>query len=624
MAVQFCINSRNYNILVLDFETYYANDYSLSLSTYSTSAYIRDPQFRAHGVGVYDGIDKRWVSHDQLVSYFASIDWENTAVICHNALFDCYVLAYHYGVIPGFIIDTAGMSRQYWGVGYMHSLDQLSKRYNLAGKIRAGNLQNTKGIRVLPPELEDALAVYCIDDCVLTYTCFTQMYRHVPDLELRLIDLTTRLFCQSPLKVNEALATEELEAERASKQTALSAANVDIQELMSNDKFARLLASIGYDPPTKTSARTGKTTWAFAKTDPEFQLMLESDDVVIRTLAEARLAAKSTIGETRAERFIAEGCGGKRIPVGLTYCAAKTHRWGGTNKMNFQNLPRAKYLPSGELIPSSARLRRSLEVDDGYMLVVRDSSQIEVRTLAWWAGQDDLVDDFKNKVDIYKKMASRVFNVPIDEVTKPQRFIGKVLILGLGYGMSAAKLLLTLALGLMGDKVNITPGEAQTYVTIYRTTYLMITHAWRIGERMIHAMVSGTRHEHKGVVATKDVLSFPNGTRIAYRNIRMSSTGEFIYDRGNTTCRIYGASLVENIIQKLARDVIAEQIIRVADLPYRPQIVTMTHDEIVACTTTDMADKLLSDMGVIMATPPTWCVGIPLDSEGGYAQNYSK
>ena len=808
------IRNRKYQIVTLDFETYYAADYTLMTS--SMSGYIRDPQFKIHGVGIYVDGHYRWVT-DDFEFYLRTIDWDSTALLCQNTLFDAYILAYHFGIYPAFLMDTAGMSRLHFGVGFRHDLDALSQRCGGQGKTLVSALVKTKGIRDLDSDTLKALGKYCREDCVNTYNVFLALYPHVPDAELRLIDLTVRLFTKSPLVVNAELAYEELMAERDKKYRMVADCAVSAEDLMSNQKFAELLVAAGVNVPTKVSPKTGKITYAFAKTDGGFQCMLDSDDIVVRKLCEARLAVKSSIGETRAQRLIDEGTGGKRLPVGLTYAAAKTHRWGGTNKMNLQNLQRQQYLPTGGMNPATGRLRRSIQVDEGKVIIVNDLSQIEVRMSAWWSGQLDLLEDFKNSVDIYKKMASKVFGKPMNQISKQERFLGKCClaagtpiltdsgykpieavkrsdrlwdgvewvshegivyqgfkevithgsitgtsdhwcvsehgdaiqigdaassmvgfmrsarpdgtpirlcpdsipdhppqewipvrgsqmlgiwdyeidefgqltqwenefvlqerqnpilpvqqvvdgsvaaqgfdqradtckahvydilnagprrcftagdgrlvfncVLGLGYGMGAPKLQLTLELGLLGGgKVIISLAEAQLYVSVYRSTFPFITNGWRVCDRFIQIMIHGGTYTFNGVTATKNQLAFPNGTRIYYHNIRETASGEVIYDLRVGVARIYGAILYENIIQKLARDVIAEQLLAVDDIP-ELQIITTTHDEIAALADEAYADKGLLEMQRIMNTAPAWCKGIPLASEGGYARNYSK
>ena len=194
----------------------------------------------------------------------------------------------------------------------------------------------------------------------------------------------------------------------------------------SAEKCAALLRALGVEPPTKTSPTTGKETYAFAKTDEAFKALLEHDDLRVRAVAECRLQTKSTLEEGRTERFIKIAERGT-LPIPLRYYAAHTGRWGGDDKINLQNLPR-----SGEL-------KNAIRAPIGYKIIDSDSSQIEARTLAWLAEQDDLTQAFEDGQDVYKIMASAIYNKPEADISKQERFVGKTTILGCGYGMGAKK-----------------------------------------------------------------------------------------------------------------------------------------------------------------------------------------
>ena len=116
------------------------------------------------------------------------------------------------------------------------------------------------------------------------------------------------------------------------------------------------------------------------------------------------------------------------MPVPLKYYAAHTGRWGGTDNLNLQNLPR------------QSPLKHAIRAPQGYVMIDSDSSQIEARTLAWLAGQWDLVQAFERGEDVYRIMASAIYNKPVEDITKDERFVGKTTILGSGYGMGAKKL----------------------------------------------------------------------------------------------------------------------------------------------------------------------------------------
>ena len=196
---------------------------------------------------------------------------------------------------------------------------------------------------------------------------------------------------------------------------------------MSNDKFAALLGKY-VEPPKKISARTGKEAWAFAKTDEEFKKLAEHENENVRDLVNARLANKTTLEETRTQRFIDIANRGL-MPVPLRYYAAHTGRWGGDEKINLQNLP-----SRGE---NANKLKKSIIPMEGYTIIDADSSQIEARILAWLAEQDDLVEAFENGEDVYKIMAKSIYGKPVEEIKKEERFVGKTTILGCGYGMGA-------------------------------------------------------------------------------------------------------------------------------------------------------------------------------------------
>ena len=133
----------------------------------------------------------------------------------------------------------------------------------------------------------------------------------------------------------------------------------------------------------KVSPATGKQTHAFAKNDEAFKELLEHDNPQVQAIVAARLGIKSTLEETRTERFIKIAERGT-LPIPLRYYAAHTGRWGGDDKVNMQNLPR------------KSPLKKAIIPPPDHVFIDCDSSQIEARTLAWLAGQDDLVADRKS------------------------------------------------------------------------------------------------------------------------------------------------------------------------------------------------------------------------------------
>lgn len=637
------IAGKRYQIVTLDFETYYASDYTLSGKSMNMSEYIRDPRFHAHGVALKIGTDRtRWYTGKNIPLALKAVDWKRSALLCHNTAFDGFILSHWYGIVPGFYLDTLSMSRAVHGLHQRHDLDTLAKRHGLAGKVLGAALVNTKGKPVLTPEEEAALGAYAKNDADDTLAVFAAMYDHFPDNELRLVDVTLRMFCEPKLFVDIPRVQAELKNELGKKASALDASGASVEDLMSNPKFAKLLKKAGAKIPMKISPTTGELTFAFARNDLDFQDLAKSSNPKIAALCAARMRVKSTIGETRAVRFLEAGKDGMRLPVLLNYFGAHTGRWSGGNKINLQNLPRG-----GEL-------RRAILAELGWAIVVCDSSQIEARVLAWLAGETWLVEAFREGRDIYSEFASGIYGRHVDR-KKPltnekgqylnkegqvvpskdmayfpdalEGFVGKVSILGLGYGMGALKFDHTLRSGAMGPPVTLPEGMPAEVVQFYRRQNPNIVALWKKMDYIIFCMASGIEGTFGPLSYGKHYIRLPNGLFLHYPDL----TGTYD-DRGRLTdasyetrkgrAKLYGGLLTENVVQALARIIVGDQMLEVYDLGY--PIATMSHDEVVALAKIKVADKCFKQMLAIMHTPPTWAPDLPLAAEGGWAENYSK
>jgi DNA polymerase len=413
------------NIITVDFESYYSADVGFSKQT--TEEYVRDPQFEVIGVAVQvnDG-EPEWFTGSMVetAEFLKQYDWANSLALAHNAVFDGFILSEHFDIKPKGWLDTLSMGRALHGTNVGGSLKVLAEFYNLGEK--GTEVNDAKGLRrtAFPPQQLAQYGEYCKNDVRLTWDLFNCMSQDFPPTELRLIDLTIKMFTEPVLQLNEGMLNIHLQNERQRKAELLE--NFDKDDLMSNPRFAELLRAFDVEPPMKISLATKKETYAFSKTDEAFKALLEHENTAVQALVAARLGTKSTIEESRTERFIGIARRGA-MPVPLRYYAAHTGRWGGDDKLNLQNLPRNSTLKKAILAPA------------GYMMIDSDSSQIEARTLAWLAGQDDLVEAFDKGEDVYKIMASAIYGRPVAEITKDERFVGKTTILGAGYGMGAAK-----------------------------------------------------------------------------------------------------------------------------------------------------------------------------------------
>ena len=605
------------NILTIDFETYYSQEYGLKKLT--TEEYIRDPRFEVIGVAVQvNAGEPVWFSgtHTDLHQFLASYDWEHSLALAHNAPFDGAILNWVFGIKPKGWLDTLSMGRALHGTEIGGSLAVLASHYELGAK--GTEVVNALGFRreAFPADQLARYAEYCKNDVALTWALFNAM-GEFPPTELRLIDLTVRMFTEPVLQLDKVLLDSYLEEVKLSKAQALG--DNDRDDLMSNPRFAALLRLHGVEPPMKVSPANGKQTYAFAKNDEEFKALLEHDNPKIQTLVAARLGTKSTIEETRTERFIGIAERGA-LPVPLRYYAAHTGRWGGDEKLNLQNLKRGSVLKECIIAP------------DGYVILDSDSSQIEARTLAWLAGQDDLVQAFENGEDVYKIMASAIYGKPESEITKDERFVGKTTILGAGYGMGAAKF--KAQLKTFGVDIELT--EAKRIIDTYRKTYPEIPKLWRSAGRALNAILQN-KHTTLGVGyklqihGSKGVL-LPNDLRLKYPNLREvdkpstedeEASTEFIYDtkKGKATIpnRIYGGKVIENVCQALARIVIGEQMLNIAK-KYR--VVMTVHDATAIVVPEQQADTAKEYVEFCMRLRPKWALELPLNCEAGYGKSY--
>lgn len=612
-------------VVTIDFETYFDVDYTLRKM--NTSSYIRDERFKAHMASIKIG--RRAVkvySGAKLEAALKAIDWPTHALLCHNTAFDGLILSHHYGVIPHLYLDTLSMARGLHSNDIGAGLDEVAQYYGVGNKI-PDVLGASKGVRHLDKKLYAEMAAYCAEDTRLTFEIFERMLAMFPAKELRLIHHTIRMFCDPVLKIDIPRVEVELAREIKAKEDLLvrvSGGETDLEKarkvIASNESFADLLRAEGITPPTKISPTTKKEVFAFAKTDLDFTALSEHPNERVRNLVDARLAVKSTIGETRAGRFLEAGKNGWSLPIGLAYYAAHTGRWGGTNKMNMQNLPRG-----GEL-------RLSILAPKGHQLVVADSGQIEARVNAWISEQFDLLEGFAQQredspTDVYTKFASLIYNREITKKDKLERFIGKVCVLGLGYSMGGPKLQTTLALGTMGPPVFLELDMCQKIVNMYRRQNFKIVAFWKVCERIIQDMIAGRPGEYKCLRWEKERIWLPNGMCLKYPKLAAHEGErgfvEYSYERKGIRTKIYGGLLCENIVQALSRIIIGDQLLELAD-GYGYRIVTTTHDEVVACVRTASAAKCFRTMLKVMTTPPAWCSELVLSAEGGWAENYSK
>ena len=595
-------------LICLDFETYYSREFSLSKMT--TESYIRSPEFEVIGVAVQaDDRSAQWFSgdHAQTLAFLEQFDLENSAVIAHNAAFDCAILSWRFGIKPKFIFDTLSMARPLHALTVGGSLAKLSEHYGLG--VKGTEVVDAMGKRrtdFSPSELA-AYGNYCRNDVDLTHRLFKLLAKGFPREELLIIDMMVRMFTEPVLTLDKTMLEKHLTEVRDKKAKLMQMIEAGTEDLMSNDKFAAALRTLGVEPPTKISLRTGKVAYAFAKTDTEFKELLNHADEQVQALVAARLGVKSTIEETRTESFIGISDRGP-LPILLNYYGAHTGRASGGDKINLQNLPRG------------GTLRKSISAPPGHVLIACDSAQIEARTVGWLANQEDLTQAFANGEDIYSLFASDVYGRKVTKDSDPQaRHVGKTAILGLGYGMSAPKFQLTLKNG--KPSMDLPDAECKRVVDLYRRKYSKIPILWKAAHNLLIAMYEGREYSIcDGLVATDGQrLRLPNGLHLNYPGLKTEDGKNFSYKQRREDIKVYGAKLVENITQALARIIVFDQMLAVSK---RYKVVLTVHDEVVIVVPENKATEAEQFMVKTMSRPPSWGTGLPIACEAAIGKTY--
>ena len=618
-------------LVTLDFETFYEAGFSLTNLT--TEEYIRDKRFQTIGVGIkIDEGQTTWHtgSHDELKKVLDQIDWSSSALLCHNAQFDGAILSFRFNIIPSLYLDTLCMARAIHGVDAGGSLSALVERYELGRK--GTEVVDAKGKRLedfTEPDLKQ-YGEYCKNDVELTYKLFGVLAPNFNDNEVKLIDLTLRMYTEPVLEVDDALLQERLDEVKDEKNAMLNGLMEKLgcedeecvrKKLASNQQFAVILEELGVVVPMKESPATGKPTFALAKGDTGFLELCEHEDIYIQELCRVRLGTKSTIEESRIERFIGIGSRNKgKLPIPLKYYGAHTGRWAGSDKVNFQNLPSRD--------KKKKALKNAVIPPEDHVVINSDSSQIEARILVWVAGQDDVVQWYAEGRDVYSEFASKVFDRTITKKDATERAVGKTSILGLGYGTGPTKLQHTLK---VATGLNIEEEECKRYVKVYREVNDKVIELWGDCDNALGDIASWPENKepyyvgsHKALLVTPKGIKLPNGLYIQYPELKWDTTegkGKYKYKSRRGYISVWGGSVVENVIQALARIVIGEQMVKISE-QYRP--VLTVHDSVVCVAKKDDADNALKYIMGIMSTPPTWGTTLPITCEAAYGDSYGE
>ena len=605
-------------MITIDFETYYATDYSLTRLT--TEEYVRGDQFQVIGVAVkVNDAPAEWFTgtHDETAEWLAQFEWGNHFVLAHNAIFDAAILTWVFGQRPKAWLDTMSMARAVLGPNASVSLEKLSNHFGLGSK--GTEVINAKGLRRedFPEDQLAQYGEYCKNDVELTYKLYAELNGTFPTKEKRLIDITIRMFSDPLLELDTERLEEHLHGVRERKEKLFTDSGITKEVLNSSAKFAELLMQNHVYPPMKISPATGKETYAFAKSDADFVALLEHPNETVQAIVAARLGAKSTLEETRTERFIDIAKRGpilgslRRAPIPLKYYAAHTGRWGGSDKVNLQNLPSRG--------TEGGKLKRCIVAPRGHVIIDCDSSQIEARVLAWLSGQHDILDLFSLKQDVYRYMARAIYGGNEWDITPEQRFIGKTTVLGAGYGMGAIKF--QAQLKNMGKDLDY--DTCRFIIKQYRQVNRYIADWWNQLNGVLMYMINQKPVvvDRAGLLETSPFtgIALPNGLFLNYPELERHPNGDFTYATRQGPNKIYGGKVAENICQAVARCIIGEQMLQIEK---RYRVVLTVHDAIACVVPQDEADEARAYIEQCMRTSPSWAKNLPLNCESGMAQNY--
>lgn len=636
----------------VDVETYWDTDHTLSKMP--PTEYVMSPKTEiiSLSIKVKDYPTDVFFGEQRIRKALHCLDWDTKMAIGHNMSgFDAMILKWRFGIQPAMWGCTAAMARPKYAKTCGVSLAKLVQELGV-GEKKDAILHSTKGkyLKDFTPEELELMKEYNRADTEQCAALFRQLVKGFPKDELLLIHLTTQMLVNPQFVLDTAMVEAALSMERDQKHKALlelaKLIRVDAEappnfdwsneaevaefvrsEMASAPRFAKLLESCGVEVPMKPSpTNPDKLVPALAKTDEPFLKLQEHKSPLVAAAARTRLSVKSTILETRLEAFLRAGaaCNGK-LPVPLKYAGADTTgRWSG-EQYNMQNLPRI----NPKAPKASDALRNSLKAPPGYRVVVADLSGIELRVNHFLWKVEESMELYRSdpEADLYRAFAAARYGITPEEVTKDQRQLAKVAQLGLGFGAGAATF--RKVAKLMGG-LELSEEEAKEVVDSWRATYHRIVTGWRTCHDALPHIKQGTPAaiDPWGMCEVEqEAVRLPSGRRIHYPGLRQErdekGKTEWWYGQGRHRARIYAGKIDENLVQALARDVMAGSVVSFyKQTKLEPAL--LVHDEVVLVVPEAEADDVLVELQKHMRTPPPWWPELITWSEGDIAPTYGQ
>ncbi|KKM80852.1 hypothetical protein LCGC14_1335710 [marine sediment metagenome] len=653
------------NTLVIDFESFFSTEYTLSKM--SSVEYVADPRFEFTGLGCKLGNEKSAFTPGPKVEWMIRYlkkrfgdSLERVTVVVKNSKFDILILAEKFGIYPEYVIDIEDLSR-YYDSRMRQGLKDLTKLFRLEDKGDTSQFkdQHWEGMD------HDAMKIYCLNDVDREYELLEILLPMIDNLEveLQLMQHTLNLYLKPPFKLDVGLAKDisagmqkELHKDLLEVRWVLKYVNKKKKMISDILRACSILPVIlddalpkGEGVPMKQGKK--KMIPALAQEDVPFQLLLVHPVKRVRDLMKAKAAVTSwPLHRAKVESIVNQAaCSENMMRVPIKYYGAHTGRWSGTAGVNLLNLGgKGRGKPIHPLI---GKVRNALLAPDGYTLVITDSCQIEARELGWVAGQNDLTKGFADGQDIYSTFATTLFGEVVrkpkdgdtpDEarVLTVRRGFGKDAVLGAGYNMGATTFLLrckqNASLRPLFDSGEYDTEFIKKLIRTYRRTYAEIPKFWGVIEKSFrwvtkyhnevmeyHIPGNDTKHYFEPTLrfwrdGSDTIIQLPSGRRLFYRHAVVTRKKELKYIWGP----LYGGMLTENVIQAMCRDLLAGWLLECERVGI--PIILHTYDELVGCVPIDRAEETLEQMIGIMNTGPDWAAGLPLDTEGGISPCFKK
>jgi DNA polymerase family A len=613
--------------LYIDFETYYDRQYSLTKLT--TAEYVLSPSFECYMLAMQEGAHGAPFVVDGVENVrraVAAIPWHEYRVICHNIHFDSAVLAWHFRAPPpaqwGCSLALARMVHPEWR---RHSLAACSTELGLEAK--GDVLHKMSGVRWAnaPDWLQAEMRVYALRDVANGWEIWRQciLALLLEGEELPHLDRTVRMWTEPTLLLDPAALIGHKARIEHDIQTKVDRVQrdfgIDATVLRSDDKLAACCRLMHIDVPMKPRpTKPDELKPAFAKSDEEFMDWETDPDPVKQAIHAARIGVKSTIEYSRCQRLL-DICTATRgvLPVPLVFGNTNTWRLSGGEKLNLQNLP---------VRGGSIELRRAIHAPAGHVIVAVDASQIECRLNAWWSGETQLLEAFREGRDPYCEFASGMFRRTITKADKQERQVGKVAVLSCGYQawiMAFERMLYTN--GVVPPAGHSLSSLAMQAVMHYRRTMSRICVNWKIVEQQaLPVMLDGGATRIGGVMFSRAMICLPSGHVISYPDLRRDVIeGEvvFTYLRRGVRKKVYSGLIVENVVQAMARDHIMETW-GVLDEEFGIRCCLQEHDALATVVPVEEADNIVRVMRNLVGRSPRWAPDCPMKAEAGYAVRY--